>query len=202
MSVRSATTAPAYFEAIYAEDDPFGYRSRWYEARKRALLLAALPQSRVDDAWEIGCSNGELTAALAPRCARLLATDLDARAVVLARARTAALDNVRVEHMRHPAQWPQGRFDLVVFSEVGYYFDAGDLETVARRLRATLADEGVLVACHWRHAFDAAPLCGDAVHAALARHFDHGVFAYADDDLLLDAWSMSGTSVAQREGLR
>ena len=43
MSVRSATTAPAYFEAIYAEDDPFGYRSRWYEARKRALLLAALP---------------------------------------------------------------------------------------------------------------------------------------------------------------
>lgn len=95
-----------------------------------------------------------------------------------------------------------GRFDLVVFSEVGYYFDAGDLETVARRLRATLADEGVLVACHWRQAFDAAPLCGDAVHAALARHFDHGVFAYADDDLLLDAWSMSGTSVAQREGLR
>lgn len=202
MSAGSATTAPAYFEAIYAEDDPFGYRSRWYEARKRALLLAALPQAQVDAAWELGCSNGELTAALAPRCGQLLATDLDARAVALARARTASLRNVRVERMQHPAQWPEGRFDLIVFSEVGYYFDAGDLDEVARRLRGTLSSNGVLVACHWRHAFDAAPLCGGQVHATLVHTFGHRLFLYEDADLRLEAWSMQDRSVAQREALR
>lgn len=202
MSAASATTPPAYFEAIYAEDDPFGYRRRWYEARKRALLLAALPQARVATAWELGCSNGELTAALAPRCERLLATDLDARAVEIAQARTASLQHVRVERMRHPGQWPDGRFDLVVFSEVGYYFDVGDLDQVACRLRDTLSADGVLVACHWRHAFDAAPLCGGQVHATLARTFGRGLFLYEDADLRLEAWSMQDPSVAQREALR
>ncbi len=57
-----------YFGAIYRDDDPFGYRERWYEARKRDLLLASLPRARFAHAWELGCSNGELTAALAPRC--------------------------------------------------------------------------------------------------------------------------------------
>ena len=27
----------AYFEQIYQQPDPFQYRNRWYEARKRAL---------------------------------------------------------------------------------------------------------------------------------------------------------------------
>jgi hypothetical protein len=34
-----------YFDALYAaSDDPYASRQRWYEARKRAVLLAALPQ--------------------------------------------------------------------------------------------------------------------------------------------------------------
>ena len=36
----------AYFDQIYQQPDPFQYRSRWYEARKRALTLACLPRPR------------------------------------------------------------------------------------------------------------------------------------------------------------
>ncbi|MFB5204767.1 NADP-dependent isocitrate dehydrogenase, partial [Stenotrophomonas sp. 3diitr2024] len=33
-----------YFDELHEQEDPFGYRSRWYEERKRALLLASLSQ--------------------------------------------------------------------------------------------------------------------------------------------------------------
>ncbi|NLW96886.1 MAG: SAM-dependent methyltransferase, partial [Xanthomonadaceae bacterium] len=54
-------TLARYFEQVWQQgDDPFGYRSRWYEARKRDLLLATLPRPLFERGWEIGCANGEL----------------------------------------------------------------------------------------------------------------------------------------------
>ncbi|CTP90850.1 hypothetical protein XTPLMG728_2708 [Xanthomonas translucens pv. poae] len=44
-----------YFGAMYRDDDPFGYRERWYEARKRALLLASLP--RAPGNWAVPTAN-------------------------------------------------------------------------------------------------------------------------------------------------
>lgn len=80
-----------HFEQMYADEDPFGYRSRWYEQRKRDILLGALPYARFARGWEFGCSNGELTAQLAPRCDTLLATDLSQQAVSFGeRARAGA----------------------------------------------------------------------------------------------------------------
>ncbi|WP_272947418.1 hypothetical protein [Variovorax sp. JS1663] len=36
-----------YFAGLYGEsDDPHGARTRWYEQRKSALRMAALPQRR------------------------------------------------------------------------------------------------------------------------------------------------------------
>ncbi|MCD9028131.1 nodulation S family protein [Luteimonas sp. BDR2-5] len=199
----TAATPAQYFDAIYSDDDPFGYRERWYEARKRSLLLASLPAARFADAWEIGCSNGELTAALAPRCDRLLATDLSARAVALATSRTQGLAHVRARQARHPDDWPDGRFDLIVFSEVGYYLDAATLSRMAARLRASLRDGGVLVACHWLAPFREAPLSGRDVHRLLRRRLAlPRLFAYADGDLRLEGWGGGGRSVAQRAGLR
>ena len=150
-----------YFDALHAaRPDPFGLRDSWYEQRKRRLLLAMLPQPRYRQAWEIGCSIGELTAALAPRCDRLLATDGSTEAIERARARTRDLPQVRVQQAWHPRDWPPGVFDLIVFSEVGYYFDAAALADLAGRLSAALAPEGSFVACHWRHPFAPAPLAG------------------------------------------
>ncbi|TGS11697.1 SAM-dependent methyltransferase, partial [Mesorhizobium sp. M1C.F.Ca.ET.187.01.1.1] len=73
-------SAQPYFDELHEQEDPFGYRSRWYEERKRALLLASLSQRQFHRGWELGCSNGVLTEALAGRCERLLATDISPRA--------------------------------------------------------------------------------------------------------------------------
>lgn len=205
-----ATSAPgdsppataAHFDALHAQPDPFGYHHRWYERRKRALLLAALPEPHYDSAWEFGCSNGALTAALAPRCARLLATDLSPRAVVLAAAAVADQPHVRVRQATHPGDWPEGRFDLVVFGEVGYYLDAAALATTLARIEASLAPGGTLVACHWRAPIGDAWRSGDAVHAAIHAAVPRPVRCrYVDDDLVLEAWG-HGATPAQREGLR
>jgi len=72
----------SYFDDLYAAaEDPWSLRTRWYEQRKYALTTAVLPRRRYADAVEVGCSVGELTAALAQRCDRLTAWDVSAAAV-------------------------------------------------------------------------------------------------------------------------
>lgn len=195
-------TPERYFTDLYAEDDPFGYRDRWYEARKRELLLACLPQPRFATAWEIGCSNGELTARLAERCDDLLATDLSARAVALAAERNAPHAHVRIEQAAHPAQWPEGRFELIVLSEVGYYLDPSSLAHCARGIRSSLDPLGTVIACHWRRPFKQAVQTAEAVHSLLQRELGmKNLLVYRDDDIVLEAWTPHGCSVAQSEGL-
>lgn len=184
-------------------EDPYGYHTRWYEARKRALLLAMLPRPTFARAWEIGCANGELTHALAGRCDALLGTDMHPRAVAVARQRCVGLAHVDIQRMEHPREWPDGRFDLVVVGEMGYYLDAAELDPFARQLGSALAPDGVLVACHWRADFDARRSRTADVHAQLAAIAGLvPVARYEDADVLLDCWSRDPTSVAQREGLR
>ena len=65
--------------------DPWGTDSRWYEIRKRALLLAALPRAEFRHGLEVGSSTGALAADLATRCGDLLVIDAGDHAVASAR---------------------------------------------------------------------------------------------------------------------
>ena len=118
------STPPEYFDAMYAGSrDPWSLSTRWYERRKHALTVAALTRDRYRSAFEPGCSVGALTSLLAPRCDRLLATDRVREAVLTARDRLGDRPGLRIERGTVPDGWPDGRFDLVVLSEVGYYLD-------------------------------------------------------------------------------
>lgn len=199
----SAQPDSMYFEGLYQQQDPFGYRSRWYEARKRDILLSTLPRVRFARGWELGCSNGELTEGLAARCEALLATDMSERAVVLARERVGERSDVEIIQACHPAQWPHGNFDLIVLSEIGYYLQPEVLADLIERLQDALVPEGVLVACHWKHAFEQAHQDGLAVHAQIGQRLALPVaYRYEDGDFLLEAWTAHPLSVAQQEGLR
>ena len=189
-AARPARSLPGtWFDAFYAAggDDPWGFTHRWYERRKRALTLACLPRERFASAFEPGCSVGALTVELAGRCDSLLATDVAQAAVAQARARTAGLPGVRVALGGVPQDWPPGRFDLVVLSELGYYCDRDDLDLLCRRAAGSLTDDGVLVACHWRHPVPEYPLGGDDVHRALQSRSDLTLLArHVEEDFLLD----------------
>lgn len=191
-----------YFDALFEGDaDPWQFRSRWYESRKRALTLACLPQPRYQCAYEPGCANGELSAALATRCDHLLVSDGSQRAVNLATARLASMPNVHVKQAWVPLQWPQQTFDLVVLSEFGFYLEADDLDLLVHKAMASLRPGGTVLACHWRAHIDGCRLNGDEVHQRLAdrlplAHVSH----LLETDMRLDVWCLDARSVAQHEG--
>lgn len=194
----------AYFDDLYhRDDDPWQFSNRWYERRKRALTLAVLPRERFHRALEPGCSIGLLTYDLAQRCDEVLASDVSARAVALARERTADLPGVQVQQFSVPGQWPQGQFDLVVLSEVGYYCAGEDLSTLAEVATRCLTQDGVLVACHWRHLVPDYPVDGDAVHAVLRAQPGLTTLAHhQEEDFVLDVFVRPpAISVAAHEGL-
>lgn len=151
-----------YFEAIYARDpDPWRFATSGYEREKYAATLAALPRPRYARAFEIGCSIGVLTAQLAARCDRLLAVDAAETPLAAARAGCAGLPGVEFRRMAVPGQWPEGRFDLILLSEVVYYLDAADGVRLARRVARSLAPGGEALLVHWTGETDY-PLSGDA----------------------------------------
>lgn len=201
-----ATLGASYFDAMYqAADDPWGFESRWYERRKYAISAAMLPARRYQDGFEAGCSIGVLTRKLAERCDRLLSCDLARPAVLAARRRVADLPQVRVEQRSIPAQWPLGTFDLIVFSEVLYYFSDRDLTRILDLAQASLRPGGTLLAVHWRHPVAEYPQSGDAVHQALAQRPGLTRLAGHDEpDFLAEVHIRTDTaavSVAQATGL-
>jgi SAM-dependent methyltransferase len=179
----------SYFDDLYAAaEDPWSLRTRWYEQRKYALTTEVLPRRRYADAVEVGCSVGELTAALAQRCDRLTAWDVSAAAVEQTRQRTAGLPGVRVEQRGIPVD-PLPPCDLVVLSEVLYYLDPGDLRAAVATVRAAVRPGGTVLAVHWRHPVADYPQTGDAVHAVLRQELDFSrVAVHEEADFLLDCW--------------
>ncbi|GAA4724440.1 hypothetical protein GCM10023216_13060 [Isoptericola chiayiensis] len=191
-----------FFDTFYAgRTDPWGFETRWYEERKRAVLLAALPRPRFRHGLEIGCSTGVLTAELAHRCDRV--TGVDIADAPLDRARRRLGDTVELLRLDTPARWPDGTYDLIVLSEVLYYYDRADLDTAVDRTVATLDDDGVVVACHWRHEVPEYPLAGDEVHDALRSHPGLDVLVrHEEEDFVLEVLvRRPARSVARETGL-
>jgi len=148
------------------EADPWGVESRWYERRKRDLVLAMLPRPTFRRTLELGCSSGALAEALADRSAQVLAVDRSRAALAAARERFRDDERVAVVDLDVPHEWPQDvGFDLVVVSEVGYFMSPAGLEKLVGRIAGSLTPDGVLVLCHWRHTVEGWVLDAEDVHA-------------------------------------
>lgn len=181
--------AERIFDAVHAtSEDPWQYTTSWYERRKRALTLAALPRKIYASGLEIGCSIGTLTAELAPRCGSLLAVDASGAALESAAERLRAFPGVSTRQLTLPAQWPGGSYDLVVVSEVGYYLSPAEVGQLLQRIQQAMEPGGTLLLCHWRHPVAGWELDGDSVHS-LARNRLRWRTAglYQERDFILEA---------------
>ena len=107
---------------------------------------------------------------LTPLCDELLAVDVSEAAVTVARQRLADFPNVRLELRSMPEETPQGPFDLVVASEVMYYWPEDVMLSALGRFEEVLAPGGSLLAVHWRKETKTYPLQGDEVHDLLLGH--------------------------------
>jgi SAM-dependent methyltransferase len=202
-ALRESPAADAFDLLYRGSRDPWRTQTRWYERRKRSLLLASLPCEFYDSIYEAGCGTGHISLELSPRCTELLASDASADAVVIASAALAARTNVTVERHRLPDDWPARGFDLIVLSELIYFVDAAARRRIAVAAQRSAGNNGTVVACDWRDPIEGYGMRGDEAH----RHFEAALdlprlFQYEDDDFLLTGWSADPDSVARREGLR
>ena len=160
-----------YFEGLYARSgDPWDFETSEYEQNKYARTLAVLGERTFRRALEAGASIGVFTEMLADRCDELLAVDVSERAVAAARSRLSGREHVSVERRSLPEEMPDGPFDLIVASEVLYYFPREEMLAVLQVFERELAAGGSLLAVHWRRETKTYPLQGDEVHELLARN--------------------------------
>jgi predicted TPR repeat methyltransferase len=183
------STDREYFQNMYDEStDPWNFATSSYEQRKYALTINSLPRERYRNAFEPGCSIGVLSELLASRCERLLATDIVSSALEQAKLRLRKYENVVVESRAIPGSWPDEVFDLVVLSEVAYYFDAGSLRDIlALIVRSTLPGAHV-IGVHWRGETDY-PLTGDRAHELInANDQLRRIVHHLEEEFTLDLW--------------
>ena len=171
------TTSAEFFEAMYRKDaDPWDYAHNEYEQNKYAATIAALAGRRYRKAFEPGCSVGVLTEMLAGLCDVVEAIDLSETAVAAARRRCAHLNNdsareisgeasggessrsralegkgerVRVECSSLPDWLPLADFDLLVLSEIGYYFRPEEWTMLVKQMVEPLAPGTTVLGVHW-----------------------------------------------------
>jgi SAM-dependent methyltransferase len=169
------TLPPSYFDAVYrANTDPWQFASSPYEREKYAATLAALPRAHYGRAFEIGCSIGVLTAQLALKCGHLLSIDVSEAALAQARQRCANLPQVEIQKMQVLVEFPTGQFDLILVSEVGYYWSPADMARAADQMLAALPPGGQLLLVHWTPVVPDYPQTGDEVHAFFLQKAEPG----------------------------
>jgi SAM-dependent methyltransferase len=190
-----------YFEGLYrAEADPWGFATRAYEQAKYDATLASLAGERSCRALEVGCAIGVLTARLAGLCDRLVAVDISETALKAAAARCSALPHVDLRRMALPGEAPEGRFDLIVLSEVAYYWDDADLERMGDLVRDKVVPGGRVLLVHWTGETDYPQTADSAVdRLALAVGPDFSVaLAHRTGDYRLDLWRRAGDGDGER----
>ncbi|MFE5835655.1 PIG-L family deacetylase [Arthrobacter sp. NPDC056493] len=199
---RSARDAEAVFDDLHrGAEDPWRYQDTWYEQRKRSLTLAALPEQKYDAGLEAGCSIGTLGAELAQRCGRFLAVDASGTAVARAAERLARHPGAEAMQLTLPEQWPEGSFDLIVVSEMGYYLAAAELDELFTRISESLMPGGTLLLCHWRHPVSGWELDGDTVHAlARSRLGWPPAGFYRERDFILETFIAPAAALSSRPG--
>ena len=157
--------------------------SRWRRCHSLATGAYSSPAAR--SACSRDCSPSGLI--------EVLATELSLAAIPAAR-RAGLPRNVDLLHAAVPEDWPDDRFDLIVFSELGYYFDEADLDSFIGHAVAALEPHGHLVAVHWRRPVRDYPGTAANVHSRLvSSSLDH-LAHYEDEHFLLDLFGAGPAS--------
>ncbi|MEU0791952.1 bifunctional PIG-L family deacetylase/class I SAM-dependent methyltransferase [Amycolatopsis sp. NPDC005961] len=166
------TSAPvSRFASLYAAaEDPWSVGTKWYERRKRAMVLACLPDEHYGTVVEPACGVGALTRDLAARADRVIAFDPVPAAVERTRAAVADLSDVDVHIGAVPSAIPEGPVDLLVYGEILYYLDDDALDATIEASAAALREGGHLLAVHWLPWAPEAPRDGRDAHARLLAH--------------------------------
>jgi cyclopropane fatty-acyl-phospholipid synthase-like methyltransferase len=179
-----------HFDDLYqAQADPWDFASSPYEQHRYEVTMACLLRDKYRRAFEPGCSVGALTEKLAPRVGELVAIEASPEAAATAAERVRPFPHVTVRNQSVPEHWPDGFFDLIVWSELGYYWDAAELNTVLTQAISLMSSDAHFLAVHWLGQSDDHLLNGMAVHRLISHRLGLSIVQHREPSYLLEIWS-------------
>ena len=150
-------------DRLYRRPDPYRIGLNPYEQQKYGTVMDTLAGRRFGRALEVGCGEGDLSVRLAAHTDALLGVDICASAVDRAAARVPSATFVR---QTLPREMPDGTFDLIVCTDLLYYWEPVTLRVGTAALLDRLRPGGMLLAYHYRGDFGQAGTA-DRVHEGL-----------------------------------
>jgi len=177
-----------YFDDMYAvSQDPWNFTGSAYEQEKYQHTVTALGGKHFIHGLEIGCSIGVLTKMLTDHCTSLLGVDISEKPIAIARERLKDNLGARFEVFDIPRQYPDGRFDLIVVSEVAYYLSKEDLDLAKSLILNSLTDHGTLCLVHWRPQIEGCVFTGDEVNDLFLNDDSYvPAYQYSNDQYRID----------------
>jgi SAM-dependent methyltransferase len=184
--------------------DPWRFATSRYGLDKYDVTVTSLSAQRYTRCFEPACSIGVLTERLAKKVDSVIACDASISAIDRARERLSGVDNIEFVSAAIPDWWPNGSFDLIVLSELGYYWDLAGWRGIIRRCTRSLRSGGELIAVHWLGSSPDHLLHGTDVHRELCAELGPsdvhregpGLSDGTGDRFVLDRWT--GVNHAQR----
>jgi SAM-dependent methyltransferase len=163
-----STSSSAFFEEKYRENsDPWDFSVSEYELGRYQAVIATIAHKHYLRAFEPGCSIGVLTELLATISDFVEAIDFSPTAVDAAQKRCSQLKNVDIVCTSLRKRMPVTGFDLVVLSEIGYYFGRDEWMEISSALIDPMPKGGTFVAAHWLGHSNDHRISGDQVHEIL-----------------------------------
>lgn len=107
--------------------------------------MEALAGIRAERGLEVGCAEGHLTRRLAAHVGELVACDMVDEALRRARNTCAELRNICFLEIDVRRDWPPGTFDLIVCSDVLYYFSKREVREIVRQSARHVRPDGFLL---------------------------------------------------------
>jgi SAM-dependent methyltransferase len=157
-----------FFENMYqCNNDPWSFATKNYELQRYDAIFNALSSKRYNRIFEPGCSIGILTEKLATIANQVNAFDISETAAELAKERCHHLKNVLIKCSSLTRELPLPNTDLIVLSEIGYYFSKEKLEDILQRLLMSQKDNLIILACHWTGHSEDHLLSADQVHETI-----------------------------------
>jgi SAM-dependent methyltransferase len=179
-----------FFEEMYRHSsDPWNFASSPYELSRYNAIMHALNTKHYRHAFEPGCSVGVLTERLAPLCDRVDAMDISPTAVTIATERCTRFRHVEIDCKSLDDSFSVENIDLLVLSEIGYYFNRDRWRSLVEHLLKSVAPSGTILAVHWLGQSKDHRQHGDSVHEVL-RSVNSMSLEYSERNMSfrLDRW--------------
>lgn len=146
------STSPAIFDLMYrCKKDPWNYSSSAYEKEKYGETLEAISGRKFRRILEVGCAEGVFTDMLAAYGDELFAVDVSKTALERAKCRNAENHHVKFDCINIENECLQGKFDLILCSEVLCYLDTPErVAKVRDKMTECLEPGGCFLLVHMR----------------------------------------------------